>query len=63
MVAITGLMKKGQPNATGIGIGGGVRIQPGPAQAGGNRPAYENSSPNNIDVEAWQPGVGDCPSR
>ena len=63
MIAITGLMKKGQYNSGGVNIGGGVRIAPGPAQAGGSRPAYANASPNYIDVEGWQPIVGNCPLR
>jgi hypothetical protein len=64
MIQITGLMKKGQSNSTGINVGGGVRITPGAPQAGGgNRPAYETVSPNYVDVESWQPTVGSCPSR
>src|ERR1700680_1001091 len=31
MIEITGLMKKGQYRADGVGIGGGVRMTPGPA--------------------------------
>jgi len=62
MIAVTGLMKKGQYNSTGINIGGGVRITPGPPQAGaGSRPASTIASPNYIDVEAWQPIAGNCP--
>jgi hypothetical protein len=61
MIAITGLMKKGQYNSTGINISGGVRITPGPPQAGGSRPASTIASPNYIDVEAWQPIAGNCP--
>jgi hypothetical protein len=63
MIQITGLMKKGQYNSTGISVGGGVRITPGAPQAGGRRPAYETVSPNYIDVESWQPSAGNCPSR
>ncbi len=63
MIQITGLMKKGQYNQTGINVGGGVRITPGTGSPSGNRPAYEVASPNYIDVESWQPGVGSCPSR
>ena len=64
MIQITGLMKKGQYNSTGINIGGGVRITPGPPTAGGsNRPANTIASPNYLDVESWQPTVGSCPSR
>jgi hypothetical protein len=64
MIALTGLMKKGQYNQSGVAIGGGVRITPGPPQAGGgSRPANTIASPNYIDVEGWQPIVGNCPSR
>ena len=62
MIEITGLMKKGQ-YPQGIAIGGGVRITPGTATASGSRPANTVASPNNIDVESWQPSVGNCPSR
>ena len=34
MIEITGLMKKGQYNQTGINVGGGVRITPGSSPAG-----------------------------
>ncbi len=63
MIQITGLMKKGQYNSTGINVGGGVRITPGPPQAGGSRPANTIASPNYIDVESWQTVPGNCPSR
>jgi hypothetical protein len=63
MIAITGLMKKGQNNSTGINVGGGVRITPGTGSAGGNRPAYTVANTNYIDVESWQTSVGNCPSR
>jgi len=63
MIQITGLMKKGQYNSTGINVGGGVRITPGTGSPSGNRPAYETVSPNYIDVESWQASVGSCPSR
>ena len=53
MVAITGLMKKGQYTPEGVVIGGGVRIAPGGAASGsqlGNpiaRPASMNGWPRN----------------
>ena len=62
MIEITGLMKKGQYNGTGINVGGGVRITPGSAPAAG-RTATSIPSPSYIDVERWQPIPGDCPSR
>ena len=48
MIEITGLMKKGQYGPAGVGIGGGVRIMPGPSPTGGSlspglRPPWVNS--------------------
>ena len=63
MVVITGLMKKGQYNPQGVGIGGGVRIGPGPAPTGGSLSATPVASQILIDVEGWRTAVGDCPSR
>ena len=61
MIGITGLMKKGQ-YLPGVAVGGGVRISPGPqggvAVAGG--PGVDQVY---IDVEAWRPVAGSCPSR
>ena len=62
MIQITGLMKKGQYNQTGIPVGGGVRITPGIGGGNGGRPAYANAPTNYIDVESWQPAPGNCPS-
>ena len=62
MIAITGLMKKGQHKPDGVGIGGGVRITPGPGP-GGSLPGNPTASQILIDVEGWRPVVGDCPSR
>jgi hypothetical protein len=63
MIVITGLMKKGQYKPDGVGIGGGVRITPGPSPAGGSVPGNPSVSRILIDVEGWRPAVGDCPSR
>jgi hypothetical protein len=63
MVEITGLMKKGQYKPDGIGIGGGVRISPGPSPTGGNTPGNPAGGQILIDVEGWRPIVGNCPSR
>ena len=62
MIAIIGLMKKGQHKPDGIGIGGGVRIMPG-AAPGGNMGSSPNVSQIMIDVEGWRPVVGDCAPR
>jgi hypothetical protein len=63
MIEISGLMKKGQYQPDGIGIGGGVRITPGPAPTGGSLPGSPNVSQIFIDVEGWRLVVGHCPSR
>ena len=60
MVAITGLMKKGQPGQ-GVSLGGGVRVMPGAPVSGGGPPSYMLQSPDSIDVESWQPAPGNCP--
>ena len=62
MIEITGLMKKGQYNQTGINLGGGVRITPGSSPSAG-RPAPSVASPSYIDVESWHQVEGNCPSR
>ena len=63
MIAITGLMKKGQYKPAGVGIGGGVRIMPGPAPTGGSVAGSPGISQMLIDVEGWRPVAGSCPSR
>ena len=60
MIELTGLMKKGQ-YMPGVGIGGGVRVSPGPG--GGSMSSAPNVSQVLIDVEGWRPAVGTCPSR
>lgn len=62
MIEITGLMKKGQYNQTGINVGGGVRISPGSSPTAGS-PATRIPSPSYIDVESWRQIEGSCPSR
>jgi hypothetical protein len=52
MIELTGLMKTGQYNPGGVGIGGGVRMSPGPGV-----------SQSFIDVEGWRQIPGSCPSR
>jgi hypothetical protein len=61
MIEIVGIMKKGQRQPDGVGIGGGVRIGPGPA--GGGFPGSPVASQVSIDVEGWRPVAGSCPSR
>jgi hypothetical protein len=52
MIELTGLMKVGQYNPGGVGIGGGVRMSPGPGV-----------TQSFIDVEGWRQIPGNCPSR
>ena len=63
MIEITGLMKRGQYKPDGVGIGGGVRIAPGPAGAGGTLPGSPAVRQVLVDIEGWRPVVGHCPSR
>ena len=63
MIEIVGLMKKGQYEPGGVGIGGGVRVSPGPAASGGSLSGNPGVSQAMIDVEGWRPIVGQCPSR
>ena len=60
MIAITGIMKKGQLNPTGVTIGRGVTVAPGPDPTGG-RPGNPLGNQVFIDVEGWRPATGDCP--
>ena len=61
MIAITGLMKKGQ-NRDGVGISG-VRIAPAPSSPGGGVIGNPIANQIQIDVEGWRRTVGECPSR
>lgn len=58
MIELTGLVKKGQYRPDGVGIGGGVRVGPGPSTLGGS-----GVSQSFIDVEGWRPVDGHCPAR
>jgi hypothetical protein len=62
-IEITGVMKKGQYRPDGVGIGGGVRITPGPSPTGGSLPGNQSVSQIFIDVEGWRSVPGDCPAR
>lgn len=62
MVEITGLVRRGQMDQSGISLGGGVRMGPGPSPMGNvaNDPQYSQVV---IDVEGWRPLAADCPRR
>jgi hypothetical protein len=62
-IEITGLMKKGQFGPDGVGVGGGVRITPGPSPSSGGLPGSPAGGQSFVDVESWRPVAGDCPSR
>jgi hypothetical protein len=62
MIEITGIMKRGQYGPDGVGIGGGVRVGPGPAFPGGGT-GSPVASQISIDIEGWRPVEGRCPSR
>ena len=61
MIQITGLMKKGQYNETGVSLGGGVRVTPGSGGVSVGRPSPTSGGVNYIDIESWQPAAGNCP--
>jgi hypothetical protein len=63
MIELTGITKKGQYKPDGIGIGGGVRVSPGPGFTGGSMPGSPVGGQLSIDVEGWRPIEGHCPSR
>ncbi len=58
-VVITGLMKKGQLDPRGVGLGHGISIGPGPSGGGLGSPVAGQIE---IDLEGWRPAVGSCPS-
>ena len=60
MIAITGIIKRGQYDPSGVGIGGGARVSPGADPAGG-RPGSPVGNQLYMDVEGWRPAVGECP--
>jgi hypothetical protein len=62
-IEITGLMKKGQYEPEGVGVGGGVRIAPGPSPTDGGLARDPVASQIFIDVEGWRQVAGKCPSR
>lgn len=62
-IEITGIIKKGQYGPEGVGVGGGVRITPGPQPGSGGVSGIGTPSQNFIDVEGWRAIEGRCPSR
>jgi hypothetical protein len=60
MIAITGLMKKGQFGPDGVSLGGGVRMTPAAPPTGGATGATPVAGPPTIDVEGWSPTTGSC---
>jgi len=60
MIAITGLMRKGQLRPDGIPIGGGIRVAPAPAGPGGSVIGNPIANQIQIDVEGWRPAAGEC---
>jgi hypothetical protein len=63
MIEITGVTKRGQHKPDGVGIGGGVRVGPGPGITGGSGLGSPVANQISIDVEGWRPIDGRCPSR
>ncbi len=63
MIEITGVTKRGQFRPDGVGIGGGVRVGPGPGFTGGGGLGSPVANQISIDVEGWRPVEGRCPSR
>jgi hypothetical protein len=61
-IEITGLIKKGQYETSGVRLGPGVRVSGGPTGGGGltPNPAVEQIV---IDVEGWRKVLGDCPDH
>lgn len=62
MVEVTGLVRRGQMDQSGISLGGGVRMGPAPSPLGSvaNDPQYNQIV---IDVEGWRPLAASCPTR
>jgi hypothetical protein len=63
MIQIVGVMKRGQVNPTGVRIGGGVTVSPGPSGPGGGFGPGPGVNQVVIDVEGWRPANGSCPGR
>jgi hypothetical protein len=68
MVQVTGLIRKSDVRQTGVGIGGGVRIDPGQPRTpmGGGSSGVGSDPMYNVagfDVESWTPLPDRCPAR
>ena len=61
MIAITGVMKKGQYKPDGVGLGGGVRLGPSGGPGSAALPPASMTNQPMIDVEGWRPIAGNCP--
>jgi hypothetical protein len=62
-IEITGLIKRGQYEQSGVRLGSGVRISGGPTGSTGGlgpNPVVEQIV---IDVEGWRKVLGDCPAQ
>jgi hypothetical protein len=63
MIQIVGVMKKGQVNPTGVRIGRGVTVSPGPSGPGGGFGPGPGVNQVVIDVEGWRPTAGSCAAK
>jgi hypothetical protein len=61
VIEVTGVVRKGQIDQSGVPIGGGVRIGPGPSPLGGSVGRDANFNQIVLDVEGWRQLPGDCP--
>jgi hypothetical protein len=62
LIEVTGLIRRGQMDQSGVPIGGGVRVGPGPAM-GGSMGRDPNFNQIVLDVEGWRSLPGDCPLK
>jgi hypothetical protein len=67
MVQVTGVIRKSDVAQTGVGVGGGVRIDPGQPRApmGGGSGVASDPMYNTpgLDVESWTPLPDRCPAK
>jgi hypothetical protein len=61
LIEVTGLIRKGQIDQSGVPLGGGVSIGPGPM--GGSMGRDANYNQIVLDVEGYRSLVGDCPLK